>query len=476
MRSISAALATLAILTAPVTTRADEQADARAALQTAIAEIRVWTVDEGGKKLVGCGVGALIADRALLTAGHVLFPDQVKEEERGRLLYEVTLASGRRVEVPYKEPEVRALPGYLHGRDGVDLGVLLLPPPEGAGWGTPVHTVQVPKDAAPSHGGLIYSFQSTRAVGLAACKGDADERPQGFVETTADIDDRGYRYQTERPRLRVSANLSPGYSGSPWVLAPCGAMPYCITGVYVFQLPADVGGGLVEMVDEHDVPALLQDAGAGVSPYQPAQRSAPASLSFVLSAIGESYQAGPVFSGRLFGGRGEVIIPLLGLSRRWHSVFGLYLSAAFLGNDNASVAEPVVGPVGSGPPLSSLTRPIDEAFEATGGAYVESPQFLKAFWRAEAGGGWVGSGYTNQHGDQDVSSGWLGQVRGAVSLPLFSSPIMLEIGVATLLTSANQQTYVLSTVPGAVNQATSSSYAYAASLDFGVRILPGDPL
>ncbi len=330
--------------------------------------------------------------------------------------------------------------------------------------------VPIGRDEIPRHDGMIYSYHDPQ--GLQACKGDADDESQGFLATAAPIENRTYELD-DHPRTRVSTNLSPGYSGSPWVLVPCGRAPFCVIGMYVEDYSADVGGGAVELIDDSKIRDLLANR-VSLSSYQPAARSPPPTATLALTGMAEHY-FGPVLEGWVMGGRITGYVPVTGIGRRHRPAIGLTGSFAYASGGGGRIMEQVVSPVPNGVALVNQQNDVAHMTSQDIGAYIETQQALGGFWRGELTALRASHAYTDERDQSSSLVGYGGRVRVAVSLPL-GKVVMIDVGVSGRGMHIGRRQFGLRAAPGVVDVHESGSFAVAFGLDLGLRFLPGDAL
>jgi hypothetical protein len=163
-----------------------------------------------------------------------------------------------------------------------------------------------------------------------------------------------------------------------------------------------------------------------------------------------------------------------GFGRRKRPAVGLFGALAYLRSLDASLAEPINSPVRGSAPLSDVRPGIEDSLEIDVGGYLEAKRTLGVFPRVELAGGYVRTGYTDRQGDSATAQDWVARVRFAASLPI-ANIVLLDLGVSARIGTASQHESDLTPVPGVVDQTSSPSWAFAGSVDVGLRFLPWDP-
>jgi hypothetical protein len=168
-----------------------------------------------------CGVGILVSDKLILTAGHVI------KDAKEIHVTSASLVNAGKEERRYNIANGEASLSVLGTDSSIDIGFVVLRS-SWAEWEDkygPTITALSPEMFRNLQGLAFYAFHH---AGM--CKGQNQGTAQGLHRRQAQVDNPRYKYRDEEV-LRIRPPLDRSYSGSPLVLAPCGVEPWCIVAV-----------------------------------------------------------------------------------------------------------------------------------------------------------------------------------------------------------------------------------------------------
>ncbi|HMI82881.1 MAG TPA: hypothetical protein VK550_02250 [Polyangiaceae bacterium] len=168
-----------------------------------------------------CGVGILVSDKLILTAGHVI------KDAKEIFVTSASLVNAGKEERRYNIANGEASLAVLGTDRSIDIGVVVLRSswPEWEDTHSPTITALSPETFRNLQGFAFYAFHRS-----GMCKGQNQGEAQGLHRRAAQMDNPRYKYRDEEV-LRIRPPLDRSYSGSPLALAPCGVEPWCIVGV-----------------------------------------------------------------------------------------------------------------------------------------------------------------------------------------------------------------------------------------------------